>query len=286
MTEVNKGVPITLDANVKEMIGKKIEDSKKIIREAFAKFQPEELAVTWTGGKDSTLTLWLIRQVCEEDGRPLPTVFTISEYDVFTEIEEFMKEYAGKWNLDLVWYLNEDVVKAAGGDLGAMVRVKDLNERNQKEIERIGYEEDEFIFEAESYTGNHLMKTVMFNKFIEDRNIKAIFQGIRWDEHPARVNDEYFMTHEASDLSPEHTRICPILHFTERDIWNIAPAFGIPYNSLYQHGYRSLGAKSSSKIAMEGVPAWEQDLENTGERDGRRQDKEEAMEKLRSLGYM
>jgi len=286
MTEVNKEVPITLDAKVKEMIEKKIEDSKKVIREAFDKFKPEELAATWTGGKDSTLTLWLIRQVCEEDGRPLPTIFTISEFDVFTEIEDFMKEYAEKWNIDLVWYLNEDVVKAAGSELGAVVQVRDLNERNQKEIERIGYEEDEFVFEAESYTGNHLMKTVMFNKFIEDRNIKGMFQGIRWDEHQARVNDEYFMTHEASDLSPEHTRICPILHITERDIWNITRGIGIPYNSLYQHGYRSLGAKSSSKIAMEGVPAWEQDLENTGERDGRRQDKEEAMEKLRALGYM
>ena len=47
-----------------------------------------------------------------------------------------------------------------------------------------------------------------------------------------------------------------------------------------------MGAKSTSKIGEEGVPAWEQDLENTGERDGRRQDKELAMEKLRKLGYM
>jgi len=275
-----------LDDSQKKMLNKKIDDSKKVIREAFEKFKPEELSATWTGGKDSTLVLWLLRQVCEEDGRPLPTIFTISEFDVFIEIEDFMKEYAEKWNIDLVWYLNEDVVKAAGKELNSMVQVKDLNERNQKELERIGYEEDEFMFEAESYTGNHLMKTVMFNKFIEDRNIKGMFQGIRWDEHSARVNDEYFMIHEASDLSPEHTRICPILHVTERDIWNITRGIGIPYNGLYQHGYRSLGAKSSSKIAMENVPAWDQDMENTGERDGRRQDKEEAMEKLRSLGYM
>ncbi|MFA5687588.1 MAG: hypothetical protein WC959_00310 [Kiritimatiellales bacterium] len=34
------------------------------------------------------------------------------------------------------------------------------------------------------------------------------------------------------------------------------------------------------------TPAWEQDLENTTERGGRRQDKENLMEKLRKLGYM
>jgi phosphoadenosine phosphosulfate reductase len=87
----------------KEMIiTKKIDDSKKEIRRALDSFKPEELAITWTGGKDSTLTLWLIRQVCEEDGPPLPTVFTISEYDVFTEIEDFMKDYTSKWNLKVM----------------------------------------------------------------------------------------------------------------------------------------------------------------------------------------
>lgn len=33
-------------------------------------------------------------------------------------------------------------------------------------------------------------------------------------------------------------------------------------------------------------PAWEQDLENTSERGGRRQDKEGIMARLRRLGYM
>jgi phosphoadenosine phosphosulfate reductase len=46
-----------------------------------------------------------------------------------------------------------------------------------------------------------------------------------------------------------------------------------------------LGAKTTSIKSVE-TPAWEQDLENTEERAGRRQDKEEAMERLRKLGYM
>jgi len=65
------------------------------------------------------------------------------------------------------------------------------------------------------------------------------------------------------------------LHFTERDVWDTNHAFNIPYNELYAKGYRSLGAKSTSKKFAD-IPAWEQDLENTGERDGRRQDKEET----------
>jgi phosphoadenosine phosphosulfate reductase len=61
--------------------------------------------------------------------------------------------------------------------------------------------------------------------------------------------------------------------------------FDIPYCPLYEQGYRSLGAKTTSQ-KMSDVPAWEQDLEYTEERAGRRQDKEKTMERLRKLGYM
>jgi phosphoadenosine phosphosulfate reductase len=54
---------------------------------------------------------------------------------------------------------------------------------------------------------------------------------------------------------------------------------------LYADGYRSLGARVTTKKTCD-VPAWEQDLENTTERGGRRQDKEGLMDKLRQLGYM
>jgi len=47
-----------------------------------------------------------------------------------------------------------------------------------------------------------------------------------------------------------------------------------------------LGVKTTSLVYEEGVPAWEQDLENTEERGKRRQDKEKAMERMRQLGYM
>ncbi len=39
-------------------------------------------------------------------------------------------------------------------------------------------------------------------------------------------------------------------------------------------------------IKPEDKPAWEQDLESTTERVGRRQDKEQIMKRLRDLGYM
>ena len=73
--------------------------------------------------------------------------------------------------------------------------------------------------------------------------------------------------------------------YLEGHLWDTYAAFGIPYCPLYEQGYRSLGAKTTS-LKNSDVPAWEQDLENTEERGGRRQDKEKAMARLRKLGYM
>jgi phosphoadenosine phosphosulfate reductase len=265
---------------------KLIEISKDIVRQAFDRFKPEDLGITWTGGKDSGLTLWIIRQICLEKGAPLPKTMIIGEGDEFEEIEQFVERIKMEWNVPLEFCRNEDVLKAANYTLNAFVKVEDLNERNRAELKRIGFDEEEFPFEAESYAGNHLMKTVVLNQFLERNGIKGIFQGLRWDEHPARFNDKYFENKEGGDLVPEHTRIRPILHFTEKDLWDTYAAFKIPYCVLYERGYRSLGAKTTSLISVEGVPAWEQDLENTEERAGRRQDKEKAMERMRKLGYM
>ena len=265
---------------------KLVEISKQIIRQALDRFKPEELGITWTGGKDSGLTLWIIRQVCQEKKIHLPRTMIIGEGDEFEEIEAFVDRVKKEWDVPLEVCRNEDVLKAANYTLNATVKVKDLSERNRAELQRIGFDDDEFPFEAESYAGNHLMKTVVFNQFLERNKIKGIFQGLRWDEHPARFNDEYFEHKEASYLVPEHTRIRPILHFTEKDLWDTYAAFSIPYCDLYERGYRSLGAKTTSLISVEGIPAWKQDLENTEERAGRRQDKEQAMARMRQLGYM
>ncbi|MCK5592820.1 phosphoadenosine phosphosulfate reductase family protein [Candidatus Bathyarchaeota archaeon] len=263
-----------------------VKKSKEIVKEAFEKCEPDEIAVTWTGGKDSTLQLWVIRQFCVENNIDLPKVMTIDEGDAFPEINDFLITYSKKWNVDLHWMTNFDVLAAAMSHLNNTVLVKDLNERNKAELKRIGSDKESFTFEAESYEGNHLMKTVMFNTFIENHDIKLMFVALRRDEHAARKDDSYFTYKEGGYLVPEHTRVSAILDFTERDLWNTYHIYNIPYCSLYEIGYRSLGARSTSNPGDIGVTAWKQDLENVPERAGRRQDKEKSMARMRRLGYM
>jgi phosphoadenosine phosphosulfate reductase len=258
----------------------KVEKSKEIIKEAFKKFTGDELFVAWTGGKDSTTMLWLYREACRELNHPLPKAMFIDEGHVFEEILELVDQVKNAWGVEVVVVKNTDVSDKAQ-KVGDLIRVTDLNERNRREVEKTGFAEEEFPFEPESYVGNHLMKTVAMNMFMEEKGIKALSTAIRWDEQESRVAEDYF----SPRTDPDHTRVHPILHFRERDIWNNIHKQGIPFCSLYYQGYRSLGAKGSTTKNSD-IPAWEQDLENTTERAGRGQDKEEVMAQLRNLGYM
>lgn len=258
----------------------KIAQAKEIIRQALKDFGTEDLCVAWTGGKDSTTMLWLYRETCQELGKPLPSAMFIDEGHVFEEILELVDKVKNAWGVDVVVAKNTDVSDKAD-KVGDLIRVADLNERNRLEIEKLGFTDETFPFEPESYVGNHLMKTVAMNEFIESRGVKALSTAIRWDEQESRVAEDYF----SPRTEPDHTRVHPILHFRERDIWDTIHKYGIPFCSLYYQGYRSLGAKGSTTKNSD-IPAWDQDLENTPERGGRGQDKEEIMAQLRTLGYM
>lgn len=268
-----------------ELLESKIEDAKEVVREAFGRFDPTAVTVAWTGGKDSTLVLWIVREVCREQDLPIPRCFCIDEGDMFPEIRAFIDEHAKKWAVEMELIHNSDVSKAAGGVLGATVNIADLNERNRQEVARLGYEDSEFEYEPESFVGNHLMKTVTLNEYLSRSGVTAFFEGIRWDEQESRADETAFSPRAATKYSPEHTRICPILHFLEREVWEAHFHYDIPICELYRAGYRSLGARITTTKESD-LPAWEQDLEHTTERGGRRQDKEHLMKKLRDLGYM
>lgn len=265
-----------LKLHIDEKIGK----SRSIIREAVERFGIDRIALAITGGKDSTTALWLFKQACDEMGIKLPVCMFIDEGDVFDEIKEFVTYIKQLWSLEIAYLKNEDVSSKAA-DIGNAVRVSSLNKTNQAALKEINFSEPEFNFIPDSPICNHLMKTVPMRDFIIRNNLKALSIAIRWDEQEARKEEEYF----GSRTNPDHTRVHPILHLRERDIWIAIFKYDIPFNKLYTLGYRSLGARSATGRASD-IPAWMQDLENTPERVGRGQDKEKVMEQLRALGYM
>jgi len=276
--------------------------------------QYENPAVMWTGGKDSTLTLYFVAQVAEEYGYEMPPAVFIDHFQHFRDITDFVERWADHWGVELHYARNDDV-GALADEPGDAIRVDDLNERNQREVrEKLEYEEETFPFLLDTYVGNHLLKTVALNDAIEELGIDGIVSGVRWDEQEARADETFFSPRHEVEKYPPHDRVQPILQFDERAVWEATwndvvpdtvpewPDEGyvpqdyddlpngltheaVPVSPKYFEGFRSLGSEVST-TKSDDEPAWLQNLEGTSERAGRAQDKEDLMGRLRDLGYM
>lgn len=254
-----------------------------IIREAYKKFK--NVGLLWSIGKDSTTLLWLARKAFY--GKiPFPIIHIDTTYK-FPEMYEFRDKWANKWNLNLII------------------------EKNQEALDKgIGYEN------YDAGTCSYELKTVALQKAIIKHKLQAIFVGIRRDEHGVRAKERYFSPRtiefkwdyknqppelwdqfKSENIYGEHTRVHPLLHWTELDIWKYIKRENMPISKLYlaENGkrYRSLGCMPITKPVDSEADTIEKiikELEttNVAERSGRAQDKEQAymMQKLRALGYM
>jgi len=253
-----------------------------IIREAFAEFKKP--AVLWSTGKDSTTTLWLCRKAFF--GRiPFPVIHIDTGYK-FKQMYEFRDNLAREWGLELVVARNEEAINAG-----------------------VGPHEGKF----ECCT---VLKTQALMKCLEQHRFDALILAIRRDEHGIRAKERYFSPRDrdfkwdyknqplemwdqyqtyAGDEA--HTRVHPILHWRELDVWEYVKQEGLPVNPMYfakdGRRYRSLGCEpctSPIDSSADTIDEIVEELKVTkiAERSGRAQDKERAftMQKLRALGYM
>ena len=297
-------------------INHKIEKAIEVTKTGLEQYKNP--VVMWTGGKDSTLTLYFIKEVAEKFGYDVPPAVFIDHFQHFDELHDFVDHWAEEWDLDVVYARNEDVgnyVEEHGLEPGDDIPIDDLSEHNQHHVRNIlEYEEDSFPFLLDTYVGNHLLKTVALNDAIEELDADGILSGVRWDEQEARADETFFSPRHDPDIYPPHDRIQPILQFEESAVWDAFWHFvvpetvedypddgyvpetdddlpegieksDIPVSPKYFAGFRSLGSEISTDKSAE-EPAWQQDMANTTERAGRAQDKEDLMERLRDLGYM
>lgn len=221
---------------MKSDIDWKTKESQKIIKLALKKWP--SCAIAFTGGKDSTVLLDLVRRVTDKT----PPLLFIDHKLHFDETYEFVRKLQRDWGLNILFEFEPKVFE----------KLKKEKKLNKKRIL------------------SRVFKIETINYSIKKYRWKALFVGIRWDEHPARSTEKYFSKRET------HWRVHPILHFTEKDIWQYIRKNKLPYNPLYDRGYRSLDEKLFTKPVSD---------PDAPERSGREKEKEKIMERLRVLGY-
>jgi phosphoadenosine phosphosulfate reductase len=192
----------------------KVAKSREVLKEALDRF-PGKIALAWTGGKDSTTTLHLLRDLCGGQV-PIP-ILNIDTSVKFKEIYAFRDQVAKDWALDL--------------------RI----ERNDQALKEIKIAEDK----QECCLR---LKAEVIAQAILKYGWQALITGLRWDEQPDRSKVDYFEHLN----TPPHFRVQPILHFTELDIWQYIKNYQVPYCVLYKKGYRSLGCEPCTKLGQAG----------------------------------
>ena len=193
--------------------------------------------VGWTGGKDSTVVLALWREVLREGapGAPL-TALNLDTGCKFPEVLAFRDQLAREWGVDV-------------------------------HIVRPAVELNRYPLAVDPVACCGDLKIRPLNAAMARLAIPALLTGVRADENPDRADRPRLEEHG------DHVRALPILEWTELDIWTFMVRESIPWCTLYDQGYRSLGCMPCTSRS------------GHGERSGRDGRKEERMGQLRSLGY-
>jgi phosphoadenosine phosphosulfate reductase len=146
-------------------LDKKIRRSVNVILEAERRFGKEGLAVAWTGGKDSTTVLALVRTAY--NGEIPFRVVSVDTHRMPQEVYDFRDRLSGEWNLSPI------VLKAAGAN------------------------------KAGDPVAGAFPKTDAVEEAMKGQGIKALLTGIRWDENPSRSEAKYFLTGEGlAEVNP------------------------------------------------------------------------------------
>lgn len=75
---------------------------------------------------------------------------------------------------------------------------------------------------------------------------KAWLSGLRREQSETRANTEFVNI----DNKFESIKICPLIHWTWKDIWRYVSKYDLPYNVLHDQGYPSIGCETCTKPAF------------------------------------
>ncbi len=77
---------------------------------------------------------------------------------------------------------------------------------------------------------------------------RAWLSGLRREQSPTRAKTQFVnLDHKFQSI-----KICPLIHWTWKDVWNYIMDHRLPYNELHDHGYPSIGCMHCTLPVGEG----------------------------------
>jgi len=189
--------------------GEKLDATINTLERAIDKF--ERIALACSFGKDSMTVLSLAREIDQEI-----KVFMIRTGYGFDETERFKNRMQKEWNLNL-----DEIYPLMSKDELESKHGKDLYSRDPKLC-------------------CDILKVEPTRRYLE--NLDAWITGLRKDETEFRTSLESVEQYEGVP-----TKINPIVHWTNEEVWEYIRSNAIPYNPLYDKGYASIGCEPCTK---------------------------------------
>ncbi|CAD5213181.1 unnamed protein product [Bursaphelenchus okinawaensis] len=183
---------------VSDGFGGRLQRAIEVIDNVLEEYTPEQIAISFNGGKDCTALLHLLRARMDKKhgaGAKIQA-FHILCGDEFSEMADFIRDAGRKYNLD----------------------TSELNGPMKSGLEQLKQRKPKVI---------------------------AVFMGSRFTD----PNGRYMKTEcEFTDAGwPHFLRVCPLLTWHYVDIWRLLRALCVPYCSLYDKGFTSLGDRTKTK---------------------------------------
>ncbi|KAF8556630.1 adenine nucleotide alpha hydrolases-like protein [Imleria badia] len=219
-----------------EPIGERVKEALNVIENALDTYTPSKVSISFNGGKDCTVLLHLYAAVLAR--RTPPSLKTISAVYIpvpspFTELEEFIRESASAYTLDLFTCSSESDIPLPVESVTPGAATPDA--RKQGEEDYVG----RFLRPVGNARGGEGMRRAL--QLYKDRysQIEAILVGTRrTDPHGATLTYK-----NKTDAGwPSFERINPIINWSYSDVWTFLRRLNVPYCSLYDQGYTSLGS--------------------------------------------
>lgn len=231
-----------LRAELKELqsfpLSEKIAISEELISKGLS---IGKAAVLWSGGKDSTVLLHLVR-------KQEPNIIVVHNNTgvEFPETEKFVKEIKEEWNLNLYiakpkvsfWWCVE---KYGYPILGKNIRTstpspqsyrgRAFSKRQKKAMK---------VARISSYCCDWLKKKPT-NALLNELGIEVDILGNMVSES----NQRWFAWSDFGEFylckSTKRWRLTPLYFWRDEDIWEYIKTFNLPYNPLYNMGHKRVG---------------------------------------------